>query len=117
MKRSAGRRFAYRMAVKLGIVNVDRDILRGITAKQFRDWQHYASLEPFDETRADYRAASIVSMIYNVNRGKDDKVMTIEDARLKFEQSEKRKQTWQDQLYMLKLIGMQASMNYKAEKR
>lgn len=90
MKRSPGLRFAYRLGVRLGIVNVERDIVRGLTAKQFRLWQHYATLEPFDEMRADLRAASIVQMIHAVNRGKGQKALTLKEAMLNFELAEEK---------------------------
>lgn len=53
------------MAVRLGRVNVDA-MLRSLTAKQFAEWERYAQLEPFDELRADYRAAQIASMVFNM---------------------------------------------------
>jgi hypothetical protein len=96
------------MAVRLGIENVERRILKGLTAKQFADWWHYAQLEPFDETRADYRAASIVAMIANVNRGKKDKAFTLEDTVLRFgerEEKEKPNQTPAQQFAMLKILA------------
>ncbi len=46
-------------------MNVDA-MLRSLTAKQFAEWEHYARLEPFNETRADYRAASIREMVFNM---------------------------------------------------
>lgn len=87
--------------MRLGILHVERDILgpQGITAKQFMEWQHYAALEPFDETRDDYRAASIVTMIANVNRGKDHRAYSIEDFVLKFgSENSRQRQTSADHL-------------------
>lgn len=101
------------MAVRLGVVNVDA-MLRSLTAKQFQEWVHYAALEPFDDTRADYRAASIVQMLYNANRGKDAKPMTLSDAVLKFgEQEPKKKQTWEMQLAIAR--SMTAAANAMAK--
>lgn len=59
-------------------------MLRNMTAKQFAGWEHFASLEPFGELRMDYRIASVVQMIANVNRGKDQKPFTLDDVVLKF---------------------------------
>jgi len=56
MKRSPRRRLAHTLALKSGWVNVDA-MLRSITVKQWWDWEVYAALEPFDETRADVRTA------------------------------------------------------------
>lgn len=39
-----------------------------MTGAQFLEWQYYASLEPFDETRADVRAAQIVQALWNIAR-------------------------------------------------
>lgn len=102
------------MAVKLGIVNVDRmlDPRRGgLTAKQLKAWEHYAELEPFDETRADWRAASIVTMIANVNRDPKKKGYAMKDLVLKFnDEPVKRTQTWQDQDAMLRVIAAQSAL-------
>lgn len=88
------------------MLHVERDILRGLTAKELRGWEHYFELEPFDETRADYRAASIVQILYNVNRGKGQKALTLEEALLKFgEQPEKQKQTLEQQFAILKVLA------------
>lgn len=86
-------------------MNVERDIHRGLTAKQFVGWEHYASLDPFDETRADYRAASIATMIANVNRSKDQKSYKLEDFLLKFGEQTKKKQTPEDQLLIARLFA------------
>jgi hypothetical protein len=79
--------------------------MRGLTAKEFVGWEHYAALEPFDETRADYRAASIATMIANVNRGKEQKAYTLEDFVLKFGEREVKRQSPQDQLLIAKLFA------------
>jgi hypothetical protein len=77
-------------------------MLRRMTATQLQEWMEYAALEPFDETRSDYRAASVVAAIVNMNRDtkKHPKPIPIEDFLLKFGEEArpaKRKQTWQDQ--------------------
>ena len=89
------------MAVRLGILHIDRVL--GLTAKEFIGWEHYAALEPFDETRADYRAASIATMIANVHRGKDQKAYKLEDFVLKF--GEQPKQSPADHLLIAKLFA------------
>lgn len=101
------------MAVKLGRVNVDA-MLRSLTAKQFQAWEHYAQLEPFDETRADYRAASIVQVIANVNRGKNQAAYTLQDGLLRFgEPRSSRRQTWQEQKQIAYAICMAYSVPAK----
>lgn len=70
LRRSGHRRFAYRLAARLGIANVDRDLLARISSLQFMEWRAYADLEPFDEERADLRAAQICAILANVHRDK-----------------------------------------------
>ena len=91
-------------------------MLRRMPAKQFLAWQAYASVEPFGQDRADYRAASVVAAIYNVNRDtkKQRKPWPISDFKLQFGDDEegevtkgetkpgpKRRQTWQEQKSIL----------------
>lgn len=71
-------------------------------------WVHYNSIEPIGDDRADYRAASIVQMLYNVNRGKNDKPGKLEEFLLKWAEADevkKTKQTPQQQLAMLKILA------------
>jgi hypothetical protein len=92
--------------VRLGILHVERDILRGLTAKELRGWEMYHELEPFGEERADYRAASIVQMLYNINRGKNQKALELKDFLLAFgEQEPKQKQTPEQQFAILKVLA------------
>ncbi len=73
--------------MKLGRANVDA-LLRSLTAKQFVGWECYARLEPFDEIRADYRAARIAQVIANVNRGKDTNAYTDESFLLRYKEDD-----------------------------
>jgi hypothetical protein len=96
------------LAVRLGILHVERDILQGLTAKEFRGWEMYCGLEPFGETRDDFRTASIVQMLYNVNRGAKQKALPLKDFVLTFGESEDEKpkrQTWQQQLAIMKMMA------------
>jgi hypothetical protein len=76
-------------------------MLRSLTAKQFREWELFAEIEPFtvfSELRADYRAASIVQMIANVNRGKKQRGYPLKEFLLQFNEPERAtRQTWQQQ--------------------
>lgn len=82
-------------------------MLRSLTAAQFHEWLSYAKLEPFDEERADYRAAQIVQMILAVNMTKDKKVPTLDELVLRFGDSRKveAKPDWQK----MKSIAMMLS--------
>jgi hypothetical protein len=60
-------------------------MLAQINMRQFNDWREYADLEPFDEQRADLRAASIVQAIWN-SRGKRPRgTLKLKDCVLPFE--------------------------------
>jgi hypothetical protein len=99
------RRFAFRLAVKLGIPNVDA-MLRGLTARQFQEWQAYFRLEPFDETRADYRAAQIVQMLAAIHTRKGKTPPSIAELVLKWEADPpKAKQDWRQMKEITRLIA------------
>lgn len=83
-------------------------LARSLTAKQLLEWEAYADLEPFDEGREDYRAASIVAMIFNMAVAVKDR-RPIADFLLKFEDdkeaSEKRRpQTFEEQIAIAKIM-------------
>lgn len=84
--------------------------VRDLTAKQFLEWEHFAEVEPFTfdrELRADFRTASIVQVIANVNRGKRQKAYTIEDFLLKFNDvAPKRQKTWQEMQKVAYMIAV-----------
>lgn len=80
-------------------------MLRRRTAKWFRDWEIYHELEPFGEIRADYRIATLVQMLYNVNRGPKQKALPLEDFLLKFEAQEQKPRPKQDQFALMKLLA------------
>lgn len=72
-----------------------------MTAEQFLGWKDYADLEPFDETREDYRNANIVKALWDIarDRKKHPEPFPVEQFMLKFGEAEavKPKQTWQQQ--------------------
>jgi len=63
--------------------------LKGLTAEQFRAWEIYCELEDFTEKRQDYRVASILHILYNINRGKDQPAKQLKDFLLQFDAPEK----------------------------
>jgi len=91
-------RFAYRLAVKLGRVNV-RQMLSEISNKELIEWMVFADLEPFDEERADVRAAAIRATLLNIHRRQGTPVVTPLECMTHFGDSEPppHKQTWQEQ--------------------
>jgi len=123
--RSSARRFAYQLAVRLGRTNVDA-LLRSLTAKQFAEWQAYARLEPFAESRADWRAALLAKTMFDLNqrlvdalfalhgieRSKRPKITQadIKDFLLTWKEEDStppkamKKQTWKEQLAIVEMI-------------
>jgi hypothetical protein len=98
------------LARRSGIVNVDA-MLRRITARQFRELEVFEELEPPESVRDDYRTASIVTMIANVNRGPKQKAYTLQDFVLNFREVEPKKpQSPQEQLAILKILAMQQAL-------
>ncbi len=68
----------------------------------FREWRAYFDLEPFGEERADYRAASIVAMLYNINRKRGTEAKPVRDFVLEFgDKAKPKRKSWQE----LKAIG------------
>jgi len=68
----------------------------------------YAMLEPFTELRADYRSASIASVIANVNRAQGQRAYTVQEFLLKFEEAAAEEkvvhQTPEQQEAMMRII-------------
>ena len=83
-------------------------MLRSLTAAQFLEWMAYAKVEPFDETRADYRAAQIAQMVLLVNLTKGAKLPTLEELVLKFEsvkESTEAKPDWRRMKEITQMIA------------
>lgn len=57
-------------------------MLRSMSAKQFREWQVYAQLEPFDNDREDELVGAVIQILANVNRSKERKYrpFTLDEA-------------------------------------
>jgi len=94
------RRFAFRLALKVGETDVN-GMLRRMPMRQFLDWMHYANLEPFEETRGDWRAAHIVSTLCNIYRKSGSPAIEIGEALISWSKEDpapgKREQSWQEQ--------------------
>jgi uncharacterized protein DUF4035 len=45
------------------------ELLERVDAFELLEWQVFYALDPFDETRADRRAARIAQVVYNMMRG------------------------------------------------
>lgn len=94
--------------MRLGVANVEQDILRRLTFRQLRGWEHADEIDSLVdvELRMDYRIASIVQMLHNIHRGKGQKALPLKDFVLQFgEPEEKKRQSPEQQFQMLKLLS------------
>lgn len=69
---------------------------RDIDAREFEEWRAYSLLEPWDETRADWRAGIIASTLANIHRGKDTEPFSPGDFMPQFEESYDNEPTDED---------------------
>jgi hypothetical protein len=76
----------------MGRVDVER-MCREMTCRQFAGWQYYETLEPFEERRADWRAAHIVATLANIFRAKGGRVHKISEHVLPLDRKEKKPKT------------------------
>lgn len=60
-------RFAYTLALALGIWDVD-SLLREMPWSQFRMWMRYHEVEPWGGQQDDQRAGYMTAILYNANR-------------------------------------------------
>jgi hypothetical protein len=63
-------------------------MLASITARQFQEWRAYADIEPFDERRADYRAAQVVQAVRNTFRTKGKPGVKLDECLLEIQSRE-----------------------------
>lgn len=100
----------------LGEPNVDR-MLRGMTHVQFLEWRVFAELEVFPEQRADYRAASIVSILRNINRKRGTAAKPMDDSVILFGDESKSQKKKPMDWRQMKMIGMQLAIESQIDYR
>lgn len=83
-------------------------------AKWFREWEMYYELEPFGETAASYRAASICQTMANLKRGKNQSPYKLEQFLLKFDGEPQKEHSVQEKLNVMTVI-MKAYAQASAE--
>ena len=100
------RRFAFRLALALGIPNPDA-LLAHLPYQVFRDWIQYFQLEPFGEERADLRAGIISSVVANcMARKKGRPAFRPADFMPDFERKERTEQElWGQMMLIAKVLG------------
>lgn len=80
---------------------------------EYMEWRAYYQIEPWDETRADWRAGMIASVIANVNRGKDQRAYKPDEFMPRFGQTPAASAgNWKA---MQERLRMAASMNKRKE--
>lgn len=83
-------------------------MLAAMTSAQFVEWRAYFALEPWDEERADLRAAIIAATIANAHRDRKRRPtpIPIESFMPRFDAAQRRPaQTWQQQQQLARLIA------------
>jgi len=112
--RDGARRFAYRLALRLGWADVDA-MLASMSAAQFVEWRAYASLEPFDEERADLRAAIVAATIANVHRDpkRHPTPVGVDVFMPRFDR--RPSQTWQQQKALAQMISAAYNADIEAD--
>jgi len=80
-------------------------MLAQVSTRQFNEWRDYADLEPFDEKRADLRAASIVQALVNLlGRRKGQPAVKLEECALRLQEKQER-QSREQLVRMMTVIG------------
>jgi hypothetical protein len=101
------------LALALGYAS-PRRMLREMTRQEWQDWRQFLSVEPFESVRMDYRIASVVQILANVNRGKNQQPVKLEDCIIRFGDAiaaPTNKQTWQEKKRIFfQMITEQAQM-------
>lgn len=94
-----------------------RDLSQRLTEEEFGEWLAYDSISPIGGNRIDILAAQICSVIANVNRNQKKKPSpyTIKDFLLFQEKEEKKKQTPEEALSILKAVAR--TQKRKSKKR
>lgn len=82
-------------------------MLRRMQWDQFIDWMAFASIEPFDEGRADLRSASICAMLANINRNpkKRPQPFVPNDFLLIYDEEDLKQKRPKQSLEQMKAIG------------
>ena len=91
-----------------------------MSSNQFKKWAIYEGLEPFEEERADWRSAQLVTTLVNVHRKRGTRAKSPKDFFIKFDKEfeEKKPKTWQDMKAMTKeLAALSNSRNVVKKER
>ena len=80
------RQFEFRLALALGWPNPDA-MLSVMPQRVYREWLAYAETDPWDEERADWRAAMIAHTMASLWRGKKGRKPKFKDFMPQFKQA------------------------------
>jgi len=92
-------------------------MLRGLTAKQFMEWEAFAMIEPFSELRDDYRFAALVQVLANANRGPKQPPYTLKECLLQFGEKDDEEKTPQQSRQTQMSVIQAIAMAYGAVKK
>lgn len=97
----------------MGEANVE-GLLRRITAKQFRAWEHFYELEPFGYERISAELAQIAQMIFNMAVSVDDR-QPLSEFLLAWgsEPKPKNPQTFEEQIAIAKIMSEAAAAEHR----
>lgn len=80
-------------------------MLRRMPSALLNEWMAFDEMEPFGEQRGDLRSALVAMTVANAQRGPKQKPFKLEDFLLRFEPVEKRRQTWQEQHAIMRMMA------------
>ena len=82
--------------------------LAHISSRELSEWAAFDAQEPIGERRVDLLVAYLMSLIANVNRGKDQKAFEVKDFLLDFWPEQKREsgQSLEEQRAILEMMRM-----------
>lgn len=106
------------LALRIGTLHVERDVL-SLKAREFHGWELFEEIYPMvSENRMDHNFASVLQMLYNINRGEKQKALPLQDFILEWGKeapkqsktvvlapSTGRTQTLDEQLNILKALA------------
>lgn len=94
-------------------------MLRRMSSTQFKKWAIYESLEPFEEERADWRTAQVVTTLVNLNRKRGTRARSPKEFLIKFDKEfeEKKPKTWQDMKAMTKELATLYNSSPKKDRK
>jgi hypothetical protein len=80
------------------------ELLSRISSRELSEWQVYSQIEPWGETRADWRSGIVAAVIANVNRAKGQPAYSPETFIPRF--GPQPEQGWEEQLAIVEMLNV-----------